>query len=113
MQSIAALELCPGNGGTGRHGGQRIGDWNQGARRVRVSAEVARALGGSGDAVQVGDPFQRALTVVVGEVEELVFLDRSGNGATELTAAEGRHAGAKASEVVARVDSTVADVGKN
>src|SRR6202023_661094 len=87
MQSVAALELRSGDNRTGLHGGQRIIDGDQRACRVRVCAEVAGAFGGSGNAVQVGDPLQRALTVVVGEVEELVSLDRSRDGATELTAA--------------------------
>src|ERR1700738_2822218 len=112
MQAVAALELRSSDGRTGLHRGQRIVDWDQCARGIRVSAEVARALSGSGNAIQVGDPFQRALTIVVGEVEELVFLDRSRDGATELTTTKGRllHVGAHAREVVARVDSTVADV---
>src|SRR5258705_2867086 len=115
MQSVAAFELCSGEGRPGLRGGQRIVDWNQCTRRVGVGAEIAHALGGSGNAVQVGDPFQRALTVVVGEVEELVFLDRSRNGATELTATEGwlLHVGAHAGEGVSRIDGAVADVGKD
>ena len=73
-------------------------------------AEVTRPLSGRGHAVEVHNPLQRPLPVIVGEEKHLIFNDFSTHGAAELIAAISGLRLAERIEVIACVHVAVAQV---